>query len=114
MNTGRILSAFMIVVLTLGTGLQAEQMVGCMYNAPAMSMAADSGADAERNCDQTGKALVDTVNICHGFCMAPMISVEVAQPYAPAAIFAALHEAIEWRDTTSAPDPHPPKPTSHI
>jgi len=126
MKIGRILSTFMIVVLVLATGLRAGPMAGCMEDAPAMGMsdvmdmtnavgmADDSQASAERTCDDTGKAKADVVTICHGICVAPMMPVDVVQPYVTATIFSTLPGMMEWHDTTVSPDPHPPRLTSHI
>lgn len=122
----KVLSAFMIIVLVLATGLRAGPTAGCMEDAPAMGMsdvtgmttavgmADDSQTDAERTCDDTGKASTDAVTICHGVCVAPMMAVDIVQTYATPMMFAALPGVMEWRDTTVSPDPHPPRLISHI
>lgn len=126
MKIGHALSAFMIVVLMLATGLRAGPMAGCMEDVPAMGMsdvmgmtnamdmADDSPADAKRTCDETGKAKTDAATICHGICVAPMMPVDVVQPYVTVTILAASPGVMAWRDTTVSPDPHPPRLISHI
>jgi hypothetical protein len=114
MNIGRIASAFMIIALMLGNGLQASQMSGCMEDVPAMTTVNASQVDAERQCDHTGQAPAHVVTICHGICVAPIISVQVVQFSMPGVAFVAPLGAMEWRDTTSSPEPHPPKPITHI
>jgi hypothetical protein len=122
MNIGRMLSALMIIVLVLATGLRAGPMAGCMTDAPemamadadAMSMGDDATVNALRTCDETGKAKADAATICHGICMSPMISVDIVRPYTATTVFAAMSGVMAWHDTASSPDPHPPRPTSHI
>lgn len=119
MIIGRILSILAIVALTLGTAVQAGGMAGCIESAPAMGMsmsaAVDSQPDVERHCDDNGKAMSHTAAACHGtLCMAPLMPVETAQLYVPGITFAPLQRGAEWHDTAFSPDPHPPKPTSHI
>jgi hypothetical protein len=110
----RMLSVFMIVLLTLGSGIQAGPIAGCMDHAPMMGMADNVPADAERHCDETGRASVDAGMSCHGICMAPLVLPDIARAHVAAARIVVPHQSVAWRDTAFSPDPHPPRPISHI
>jgi hypothetical protein len=114
MNMARMLSVLMVVVLALGTGVQAGSMAGCMDDSPMIGMADNSSADAGSPCGDTGRVSIDAKMVCHGICMAPVAPIDVARAYAPSATTIVPRESVAWRDTAFSPDPHPPRADSRI